>query len=160
LDIMTLNVLEDYLNKFNGCLMIVSHDRYFMDKLVDHLFVFEGQGMIRDFPGNYTDYRAIEGGLKSVKEAVQKPLSTKTNGSKKLADGSRKMTFNEKRELEQIEKELSQLELQKKAIEDALATETDYEKLTALGVELDQIRTYAEAKELRWLELSELDTLQ
>ena len=160
LDIMTLNVLEDYLDKFDGCLMIVSHDRYFMDKLVDHLFVFEGQGIIRDFPGNYTDYRATEGGLKSVKEVVQKPSNTETNGSKKVVDGPRKMTFNEKRELEQIEKELSQLEIQKKAIEDALDKETDYEKLTALGVELDQIRAYAEAKELRWLELSELDTLQ
>ena len=158
LDIMTLNVLEDYLDKFDGCLMIVSHDRYFMDKLVDHLFVFEGQGIIRDFPGNYTDYRATEGGLKSVKEVVQKPSNTETNGSKKVVDGPRKMTFNEKRELEQIEKELSQLEIQKKAIEDALDKETDYEKLTALGVELDQIKTLSEAKELRWLELSELDT--
>ena len=138
--------------------MIVSHDRYFMDKLVDHLFVFEGQGIIRDFPGNYTDYRATEGGLKSVKEVVQKPSNTETNGSKKVADGPRKMTFNEKRELEQIEKELSQLEIQKKAIEDALDKETDYEKLMALGIELDQIKTLAEAKELRWLELSELDT--
>ncbi|MDB4606116.1 ATP-binding cassette domain-containing protein, partial [Cyclobacteriaceae bacterium] len=158
LDIMTLNVLEDYLDKFDGCLMIVSHDRYFMDKLVDHLFVFEGQGIIRDFPGNYTDYRATEGGLKSVKEVVQKPSNTETNGSKKVVDGPRKMTFNEKRELEQIEKELSQLEIQKKAIEDALDKETDYEKLMALGIELDQIKTLAEAKELRWLELSELDT--
>ena len=158
LDIMTLNVLEDYLDKFDGCLMIVSHDRYFMDKLVDHLFVFEGQGIIRDFPGNYTDYRATEGGLKSVKEVVQKPSNTETNGSKKVADGPRKMTFNEKREFEQIEKELSQLEIQKKVIEDALDKETDYEKLTALGVELDQIKTLSEAKELRWLELSELDT--
>jgi ATP-binding cassette subfamily F protein uup len=158
LDIMTLNVLEDYLDKFDGCLMIVSHDRYFMDKLVDHLFVFEGQGIIRDFPGNYTDYRATEGGLKSVKEVVQKPSNTETNGSKKVADGPRKMTFNEKRDLEQIEKELSQLEIQKKAIEDALDKETDYEKLMALGIELDQIKTLAEAKELRWLELSELDT--
>ena len=85
LDIMTLNVLEDYLDKFDGCLMIVSHDRYFMDKLVDHLFVFEGQGIIRDFPGNYTDYRATEGGLKSVKEVVQKPSNTETNGPKKVA---------------------------------------------------------------------------
>ena len=158
LDIMTLNVLEDYLDKFDGCLMIVSHDRYFMDKLVDHLFVFEGKGIIRDFPGNYTDYRATEGGLKSVKEVVQKPSNTETNGSKKVVDGPRKMTFNEKRELEQIEKELSQLEIQKKAIEDALDKETDYEKLMALGIELDQIKTLAEAKELRWLELSELDT--
>ena len=158
LDIMTLNVLEDYLDKFDGCLMIVSHDRYFMDKLVDHLFVFEGQGIIRDFPGNYTDYRATEGGLKSVKEVVQKPSNTETNGSKKVVDGPRKMTFNEKRELEQIEKELSQLEIQKKAIEDALDKETDYGKLMALGIELDQIKTLAEAKELRWLELSELDT--
>ncbi len=158
LDIMTLNVLEDYLDKFDGCLMIVSHDRYFMDKLVDHLFVFEGQGIIRDFPGNYTDYRATEGGLKSVKEVVQKPSNTETNGPKKVARWPAKMTFNEKRELEQIEKELSQLEIQKKAIEDALDKETDYEKLTALGIELDQIKTLSEAKELRWFELSELDT--
>ena len=158
LDIMTLNVLEDYLDKFDGCLMIVSHDRYFMDKLVDHLFVFEGQGIIRDFPGNYTDYRATEGGIKSVNNEGQKPSNTKKNISKEAVESPRKMTFNEKRELEQIEKELSHRESQKKAIEDALAKETDYEKLTALGIELDQIKTLAEAKELRWLELSELDT--
>jgi ATP-binding cassette subfamily F protein uup len=158
LDIMTLNVLEDYLDKFDGCLMIVSHDRYFMDKLVDHLFVFEGQGLIRDFPGNYTDYRATEGGIKSVKNEGQKPSNTKKNISKEAVESPRKMTFNEKRELEQIEKELSHRESQKKAIEDALAKETDYEKLTALGIELDQIKTLAEVKELRWLDLSELDT--
>jgi ATP-binding cassette subfamily F protein uup len=159
LDIMTLNVLEDYLDKFDGCLMIVSHDRYFMDKLVDHLFVFEGQGLIRDFPGNYTDYRATEGGIKSVKNEGQKPSNTKKNISKEAVESPRKMTFNEKRELEQIEKELSKLENQKKAIEGALAEETDYEKLMALGIQLDQIKTHAEDKELRWLELSELDTL-
>ena len=158
MDRISLNVVEDYLDKIDGCLMIVSSDRYFMDRLVDHLFVFEGQGIIRDFPGNYTDYRASEGGLKSVKEVVQKPSNTENNGSKKVSDGPRKMTFNEKRELEQIEKELSQLEIQKKVIEDALDKETDYEKLTALGVELDQIKTLSEAKELRWFELSELDT--
>ena len=158
LDIMTLNVLEDYLNKFDGCLMIVSHDRYFIDKLVDHLFIFEGEGMIRDFPGNYTDYRAMEGELKSVKEVVQTTLNAKTNRAKKIADDPRKMTFSEKRELEHLEKDLNQLEIQKKAIEGDLARETHYEKLTTLGVELNRIKTLMEAKELRWLELSELDT--
>ncbi|MAJ51217.1 MAG: ABC transporter [Flammeovirgaceae bacterium] len=158
LDIMTLNVLEDYLNKFDGCLMIVSHDRYFIDKLVDHLFIFEGEGMIRDFPGNYTDYRAMEGELKSVKEVVQTTLNAKTNRAKKIADDPRKMTSSEKRELEHLEKDLNQLEIQKKAIEGDLARETHYEKLTTLGVELNQIKTLMEAKELRWLELSELDT--
>ena len=158
LDIMTLNVLEDYLNKFDGCLMIVSHDRYFIDKLVDHLFIFEGEGMIRDFPGNYTDYRAMEGELKSVKEVVQTTLNAKTNRAKKIADDPRKMTSSEKRELEHLEKDLNQLEIQKKAIEGDLARETHYEKLTTLGVELNRIKTLMEAKELRWLELSELDT--
>ena len=97
--ILTLNVLEDYLNKFGGCLMIVSHDRYFMDKLVDHLFVFEGEGMIRDFPGNYTDYRATDGRLKSAKKISQKSLNDGINGTKNTAGGRYRMTFDEKREL-------------------------------------------------------------
>jgi len=157
LDILTLNVLEDYLNKFDGCLMIVSHDRYFMDKLVDHLFIFEGKGIIRDFPGNYTDYRANESGLKSVKKIVQKPLNDQINRAKNTIGGLYRLTFNEKRELEELKKELSQLEIQKKAIEDDLEMEADYEKLMALGVELNKIIILTEAKELRWLELSELD---
>ena len=99
LDILTLNVLEDYLNKFGGCLMIVSHDRYFMDKLVDLLFVFDGEGMIRDFPGNYTDYRATDGRLKSAKKISQKSLNDGINGTKNTAGGRYRMTFDEKKEL-------------------------------------------------------------
>jgi len=134
--------------------MIVFHDRYFMDKLVDHLFVFEGKGMVRDFPGNYNDYRANESGLKSVKKIVQKRLNDQINRAKNTIDGLYRLTFNEKRELEELKKEVCQLEIHKKAIEDDLDMEADYEKLMALGVVLNKIMILTEAKELRWLELS------
>ena len=156
LDIMTLNVLEDYLEKFDGCLIIVSHDRYFMDKLVDHLFIFQGNGQIKDYPGNYTDYRSELGTLKSGYKEKATEIPPKLIASDQKTEILKKMNFNEKREFEGIEKELEALEAKKVLIEKSLLSETDYGKLTDLGKNLDEIKENIEIKELRWLELSEL----
>ncbi len=150
LDIMTLNVLEDYLNKFTGCLMIVSHDRYFMDRLVDHLFVFEGDGIIRDFPGNYSDYR-----LSGNKIDTSNIYQSKTKKTEAPRTGSKKLSFKEKHELETLEKELPELETKKTSLAKLLNGETDYQKLEEIGNELKVIEGKLEEKEMRWLELSE-----
>lgn len=152
-DIVTLNVLEDYLSRFTGCLMVVSHDRYFMDRLVDHLFVFEGQGRIRDFPGNYSDFRN-SGSSYSDDAPIAKEVAVNKKAPK---TESKRLSFKEKHELETIEKELPELEKKKSLLEEQLLNEADYQKLEELGRELEKIREDLELKEIRWLELSELD---
>lgn len=152
LDIVTLNVLEDYLNNFAGCLMIVSHDRYFMDRLVDHLFVFKGEGKIKDFPGNYSDYRELEGVPvadlpKEEKSKTPEPVIIKTP--------EKKLSYNEKRELDQLDKDIPKLEANKAELQKSLLNETEYEKLQTISNEIKSIEKDLEEKELRWLELSE-----
>ncbi|MGB3463752.1 MAG: ABC-F family ATP-binding cassette domain-containing protein [Cyclobacteriaceae bacterium] len=155
LDIMTLNILEDYLEKFDGCLMIVSHDRYFMDRLADHLFVFEGDGVIRDFNGNYTDYR------EEVKQQVttrdSKPATvekTKTPESKETS--KTKLTYKEKREMEGIEKEIPELEAKKAVLIEKLNNGPEnHEALMDISRSIEEITSRLEEIEFRWLELSE-----
>lgn len=156
LDIMTLNVLEDYLRNFQGCAIVVSHDRFFMDKIVDHLFVFEGQGQIKDFPGNYSDYRDwLE---EKEKEARIPEKKEKTAKPKQVKEGSRKLSFNEKRELELLEKEIAQLEEEKKEIENAMNSgDCPSEELVIKSQRHGEIRNLLDEKELRWLELSEIE---
>ncbi len=154
LDIMTLNVLEDYLQNFNGCLMIVSHDRYFMDRLVDHLFVFKGNGVIKDFPGNYSDYRN-EVGL-PVAETEPSKSEKKEVTKKEAKSTERKLNYNEQRELKELDNSIPKLEARKKKLHDSLNTETEYEKLQALSEEIKEVEQELEEKEMRWLELSEL----
>jgi ATP-binding cassette subfamily F protein uup len=154
LDIVTLQILEEYLQDFAGCVIVVSHDRYFMDKVVDHLLVFQGQGEIQDFPGNYTQYREWqallpkeEGEAKASKEPkVQKTVREK-----------RKMTFKEKREFEQLEQEIASLEDEKKTIEDALSSGSiSVEQITEMSKRLPALNDELDEKSMRWLELSEL----
>jgi ATP-binding cassette subfamily F protein uup len=155
LDIMTLNVIEDYLEKFKGCLIVVTHDRYFMDKLVDHLFIFEGDGLIKDHNGNYNEYRdeqkrleaEIYRGMLSRKEEVIKPVKPKT-----------RLNYREKLEYETLIKDIEELEILKNALNSAInAGEVDYVTLNKLSQELvDTIRLIDE-KTHRWLELSEYD---
>ena len=150
LDIMTLNVLEDYLQKFSGCLMIVSHDRYFMDRLVDHLFVFEGGGVIRDFPGNYSDYRISPG---AVKTEVKGEKKEKSRAPKK--ENTQKLGYKERLEFEQLEKEISKLEKSKSDLQNTLNLESEYQKLEEISMEIKRLSEDLEEKEMRWLELSE-----
>ena len=161
LDIQTLQILEEYLQDFPGCVIVVSHDRYFMDKVVDHLLVFKGEGEIQDFPGNYTQYRDYQkmkskedNQTKPVKNTKQVNTEAKTNSS---INGKRKMTFKEKREYEQISEKINQLETEQKQLEEELCSgNLSVEELTEKSKRLPILKDEIDELELRWLELSEL----
>ena len=162
LDIQTLQILEEYLQDFPGCVIIVSHDRYFMDKVVDHLLVFNGKGDVKDFPGNYTQYRDYMR-LKSKEQDVSKPIqqpksTTKLNKSRNSSNElTHKMTFKEKYEYEQITKKIELLNTEKQAIEKALCSGTlSVEELTDKSKRLPLISSELDKLEMRWLELDEL----
>lgn len=151
LDIITLNVLEDYLENFTGCLMIVSHDRYFMDRLVDHLFIFDEYPAIKDFPGNYTDYRLVD---TEKSKPVEKPKSEKKEKPRLVT--KQKLSFKEQREFESLEKELPDLETLKADLTASLNSGiTDHVELASLAKKLEEVTISLDEKELRWLELSE-----
>lgn len=162
LDLPTLAVLENFLLEFSGCLLIVSHDRYFMDRLVDHLLVFEGGGLIRDFPGNYSQYRRESAKKESPekKEALTSAdttLKVKTIAQPTAPDpGKTPLSYKEKREFEALEKELPLLNEEKKKISEELAGgQCSYEELTALSLRIESLSAMIDSKEMRWLELSE-----
>jgi ATP-binding cassette subfamily F protein uup len=155
LDIMTLNVLEEYLMNFKGCLLIVSHDRYFMDKVVDQMFAFEGNGKIRNFPGNYTIYRDTIAEEEKELKQIEKPAKPKKEKPKSNT-GVKKLSFNEKREFEQLEVDLEQLNSEKDELEMAMSSGTlsNDELMTKAG-RIEKVIELIDEKELRWLELSE-----
>ena len=158
LDIQTLQVLEEYLQDFPGCVIIISHDRYFMDKIIDHLLVFEGQGRIKDFPGNYTQYREWAS-LQPQEKTSTASNSKEDNDPKKnyRNDTKRKLSYKEKREFEQLEEEIIQLEEEQKALEDALSgSELSVEEITEKSKRLACLKNELDEKSFRWLELSEL----
>ena len=161
LDIVTLQILEEYLADFPGCVIVVSHDRYFMDKVVDHLLVFKGNGDIQDFPGNYTQYRQWLA-MKTKSEAEQQQKKQAAQGNKSgRRDGNedkpRKLTYKERQEMERLEKEIGQLEEEQKRIEEALCSGTlDVESLTEKSKRLAAIKDELDEKSMRWLELSEI----
>ena len=160
LDIVTLQVLEEYLQSFKGCVIVVSHDRYFMDKVVDHLLVFNGGGDIRDFPGNYTQYR--EWKEAKARHDKEQQAATKPQAAAKPArtrqDEKRRMSFKERREFEQLEKEIAELEAEKKAIEEALCCGMlSVDELTEKSKRLPQLTDLIDEKTMRWLELSEIE---
>ena len=152
LDIMTLNVLEDFLLDFQGCLIIVTHDRYFMDKLVDHLFVFEGEGKVKDFLGNYNDYRAIA----KPKEEKQKPTKKVEEVVKEEEKKPKtKLSYKEKLEFEALEKDLEILESRKEQLTELLnGNIADYEELMKVTKELGDVTAALDEKTDRWLTLS------
>lgn len=156
LDIVTLQVLEEYLCNFKGCVIVVSHDRYFMDKVVDHLLVFRGQGDIRDFPGNYSDYRDWKLAKASHDKAVSKPKEEKTQRVR--LNEKRRMTFKERKEFEQLEQDIACLEEEKKLIEDSLCSgELSVDELTEKSKRLPLLEAELDEKTMRWLELSEIE---
>lgn len=165
LDLPTLGVVENFLSEFQGCLVIVSHDRYFMDRLVDHLFVFEGDGEIRDFPGNYTQYRIWQREQSQV-TGDQLPMSSKpaedvskqgTSSREQVTGNKRKPSFKEKREFELLEKEIAQLTKEKEEITEKLNSgNTPFEELQQLSHRIGEVSQLLDEKELRWLELSEI----
>ena len=170
LDIQTLQVLEEYLQDFAGCVIVVSHDRYFMDKVVDHLLVFKGEGEIQDFPGNYTQYREWsrlqtkeEEASAKGKSAANAPAKTENNAAgtaKRDAsfENKRKMTYKEKREYEQLAKDIEALEAEQKQLEEALCSGTlSVDELTEKSKRLPLIKDELDEKEMRWLELAEIE---
>lgn len=155
LDIQTLQVLEEYLQDFPGCVIVVSHDRYFMDKVVDHILVFKGEGVIDDFPGNYTQYRQYSA-LQS-KEEAKADAAVKEKKSYRN-DSRRRMSYKEKREFEQLEKDIASLEQQQHEIEEALCSGTlSVEELTEKSRLLPKLKEEIDEKSMRWLELSEIE---
>lgn len=165
LDIVTLQILEEYLQDFPGCVIVVSHDRYFMDKVVDHLLVFKGEGEIKDFPGNYTQYRqwskepsqpSLLG--RSAQASPTSPTSqTSQTSQTSPASPKRKLTYKEKREFEQLEKEIADLEAEQHALEEALCSGTlSVEELTEKSKRLPLLKDELDEKSMRWLELSEI----
>lgn len=155
LDIATLNVLEDYLADFRGCVIIVSHDRYFMDKVVDHLLVFKGDAEIDDFPGNYTQYRNMP--KEDATEKVDDKLKTAATTTR-VVERKRKLSFKEKQELAQLEQEIEALETEKKQIETDLCSGTlSVEQLTTMSKRLPELNEEMELKTLRWMELQEIE---
>ena len=160
LDIQTLQVLEEYLQDFPGCVIVVSHDRYFMDKVVDHLLVFQGEGVIKDFPGNYTQYREWNS-LKSEKENKDKSSKNNTQNKKKTNyhhDTRRRMNFKERQEFQQLSKDIETLETEQKSIEQALCSGTlSVVELTEKSKRLPVLKEELDEKSMRWLELSEFE---
>ena len=163
LDLPTLAVLENFLDNYQGCLLIVSHDRYFMDRLVDHMFVFEGDGMIRDFPGNYTQYRIWQK-EQERKEAEERKIqaidtaqipSTVEEASTQKPKEKRKLSYKEQREFEQLEKDIPALEQEKAELAERMSSNIPYEELEQVNKRMIEITNALEEKEMRWLELSE-----
>ena len=154
LDLPTLTVLESFLAQFQGCLIIVSHDRYFMDKIVDHLLVFEGEGKIKDFIGSFTEYRDQQTQNKNIKKSEPaKPVEEKQT---KNTSSKRKLSFKEQKELENIEKEMPVLKEKQDEILEKLNNETDYNIISQLSQKLEETTSQLEAYEMRWLELQEI----
>ena len=160
LDIVTLQILEEYLQDFPGCVIVVSHDRYFMDKVVDHLLVFRGQGDIKDFPGNYTQYREwekMEAGS-TCKTSSNSPISQTSPKASYRHDDRRRLSYKEKRKMEQLEKDIAALEDEKKRIEEALCGgTTSVDEITAMSKRLPILNDELDEKSMRWLELSEIE---
>ena len=157
LDIMTLNVLEEYLQEFKGCLLIVSHDRYFLDKTTDHLFVFEGNGHIKDFVGKYSEYREYLRDKDEEERAKQRAITQPKPQAQRSHDTSkRKLSFKEQRELVQIEQDLTSLSSERTALETELSSgDLSFERLTECSKRIEELIALIDEKELRWLELSE-----
>lgn len=152
LDIVTLNVLENFLLDFPGCLLVVSHDRYFMDKIVDHLFVFRGEGVVEDFPGNYSDFRTYE----DSSPVAAEPKKTTLSKAFKDSQSEAKLNFNEQKELNNLESKLKSLEFDKKEMEAKFfVPEIDMETIEMLSDQLKRLNEVIEEKEMRWLELNE-----
>ena len=161
LDIVTLNILEDYLQRFKGCVLVVSHDRYFMDKIVDHLLVFEGAGSIRDYPGNYTQYRAWND-LQLEAEKLEKSAAKSEKKTEAIATNAllkpRKLTFKEQNELKQLEQEIATLDQEKSKIELSLGSgNCTSEEIITLSKRFPLVEELLDKKTLRWMELSEIN---
>ena len=165
LDITTLQILEEYLADFRGCVIVVSHDRYFMDKIVDHLLVFQGNGKVDDFPGNYTQYREWESAKRQEEEELKAKTAKKdkehpapSQNRRTHDESKRRLTYKERKEMETLEAEIGKLETEKREIETALCSGTlDVDELTRLSKRLPALQEELDTKSTRWLELMEIE---
>ena len=154
LDIPTLNVLEQYLKNFRGCLIVISHDRYFMDKVVDHLFVFHGEGNVQDFPGNYTQYREAKGASASLEDARKTGYSLEVKGTKTKTEQKRRLSFKEKKELEELEVRMPQLEEEKTQLETLLSGgSSSAQEIAQASKRYQEVQEELDEAEMRWLEI-------
>ena len=150
LDIVTLGILEEYLSEFKGCVIVISHDRFFLDTIVDHLFVFEGNGVVKDFPGSYSDYREWKSENKE-----EKPVSKEPKTEKKKTERTQKLTFKEKKELEEVTAKLDALNRVKAELEAAFNSGAQIDDIAAKAIRYDAVKAELDELEMRWLELSE-----
>ena len=155
LDLLTLQKLEDFLQGYKGCLLVVSHDRFFMDEVVDQLFVFQGDGNVKGFMGNYSQYKDYLD-AKQKEERKEKAAEKKDEPRPVKQREKVKRSFKEQREYENLTKEMAELEAEKQTLPEALNSETDYQKLHEMGNRLQEIKDLLDEKELRWLELDEI----
>ena len=157
LDIITLGLLEEYLASFSGCVIVISHDRFFLDSIVDHLFVFEGDGVIRDFPGNYTEYREYM----AQQRAREMEESNKNNdlppAPKKQKTETRRLSFKEKKELEQLTIDLEKLNEEKALLEQIFNSGEQLDRIAENSARFEEVKSLIDEKEMRWLELSEIE---
>ena len=156
LDIVTLGILEDYLEKFSGCLIVISHDRFFLDNIVDHLFVMEGNGNIKDFPGNYSEYRQWADERRKL-EAENRDEKKSDTKSKPRQEKPHKLTFKERKELEQLTADIDSLTAEKKSLDELFASGKTLDNVAELSRRYDELTAELDEKELRWLELSEIE---
>ena len=158
LDVFVMSVLEDYLRNFQGCLIVVSHDRYFMDKMVDHLFVFKGEGELKDITGNYTAYRSNEQKLSRAEKRQVVPEEPKEEKPKEVVQEKKKLSYKERVEFESLETEMEKLEAEKAKLTETLSSpDADNDDLIKAGERLSKVVADLEEKEFRWLELSEYE---
>ena len=157
LDIITLGLLEEYLASFNGCVIVISQDRFFLDSIVDHLFVFEGNGVIRDFPGNYTEYREYVAEQRSREAEAVKDKNETSDAPKKQKTETRRLSFKERKELEQLTIDLEKLNDEKARLEEIFNTGQQLDRIAQNSARFDEIKNLIDEKEMRWLELSEIE---
>lgn len=153
LDIITLGILEEYLTEFKGCLIVVSHDRYFLDNIVDHLFVMDGSGEVKDFPGTYTEYAR----WRAEQEAAKEPAKESKPAEKPASVRKRKLTFNERREFDALTAEIEELTTEKNRIEETFNTGASGDEIASLSIRYQELTALLDEKEMRWLELSEIE---
>ena len=155
LDIVTLGLLEDYLRDFGGCLIVVSHDRFFLDDVIDHLFVLEGDGIVKDFPGTYSEYRAWSAERQRIEAAERTATTAADTTRKQHAERPARLTFKEKRELEQLTGEIDKLTAEKKQLDALFASGQTIDNIAELSCRYDELTALLDEKEMRWLELSD-----
>lgn len=157
LDIITLGLLEEYLSSFNGCVIVISHDRFFLDSIVDHLFVFEGNGVIRDFPGNYTEYREYVAAMRAQAAEAEKEKVVSPDAPKKQKTETRRLSFKERKELEQLTADLEKLNDEKATLEEIFNTGQQLDRIAENSARFEEVKNLIDEKEMRWLELSEIE---